>query len=1059
MEDELETYGACVVLVPAPNDLPDTVKGGQHVTLAYFGNERLPQPEFEELLDTVASYAQLYSGNGILDVKGLGTLGEDGDAAVLLLDDSPESEAVHIRQELLSSLSEDLYSIFAEKEKYPTYRPHMTLGYYSDGYQDLAIDIPEQLVFDTIAVWNGEDRISFKVKSDEEVDLAHIGIIRKSGRYPWGSGANPYQRSRDFLGMVDDLKKQGLTEKEIAEGLGINTRELRANKSIAKTKVRQANEAMAIQLKDRGFSNTAIGEKMGINESSVRNLLNPVMKERRSQLDSTADRLKEAIDKGQFLDVSEGSELYLGVSRNTLKTAVTMLEDEGYKVQYLKIRQQNTGNETTTLVLTPGDLEYKDFLAQTDKISVPGFHSDDGGKTWTDPKPPVSVDSKRLTVRYGSEGGADMDGVIELRPGVSDLSLGNSRYAQVRIAVDGSHYLKGMAIYSNDLPPGTDIRFNTNKEKSASKLDALKAMSDDPLNPWGAVIKAGGQKGALNIVNEEGDWIKWSKNLSSQMLSKQQPELAKKQLDLTFDIKRAEFDEINSLTNPVVKRHLLEKFADGADSSAVYLKAKGLPGTQNHVILPITNMKPTEVYAPQYKNGERVVLIRHPHGGIFEIPELTVNNKHPAAKSIIGQAIDAIGINPKVAEQLSGADFDGDTVLVIPNRRDKGTPIQTSPSLKQLKNFDPKTQYGHDRKIETKTASGKKSVRYFRNGVEFKGMTNTQTEMGMISNLITDMTIQGAVQSEIARAVKHSMVVIDAEKHGLNYKQSYLDNGIKELKAKYQGGANGGASTLISRAKGDARLPERELRKAGQGGPIDPATGKKVYVNTGNSYTDANGKVVNKITKTTKMDATDDAFTLVSKGGTPIEKVYATHANKLKALANQARKAMIETKPQPYDSVAFKAHAPAIKTLNAKLNVALKNAPLERKANLLAEAVVKQKRQANPHMSKDDVKKARQQALAQARVRTGAGKQRIDITPAEWAAIQSGGVSTNKLTAILRNADLDVVKGLATPRANTVMSTAKMARAKAMLGAGYTQAEIAAALGVPKGTVNSALSQ
>lgn len=1052
--------GACIVLKPSPNGLPDTVEGGQHVTLLYLGDTPLEIEEYREALDIIAGIAEIYNGDAFLETTGLEDFGPEGNAAVMTFVDDATSAAVVIRNQILSQLTENLYAIYKEAETFPDYRPHMTLGYRDEGYVDGDLDIPEAVVFESIELWNGSDRVSFKIVTDDEVELAHIGIIRRSGRYPWGSGENPNQRSRDFLGMVDALKKQGLSEKEIAEGLGLNTRELRANKSIAKTKARQADEAMAMKLKAKNMSNVAIGERMGINESSVRSLLNPAMKERRTKLDATADKLKEEIAKGKYLDVSEGSELYLGVTRNTLKTAVTMLEDEGYKVQYLNIRQVSTGKDTLTLVLTPGDVDYKTFLTEVDKISVADFHSEDGGKTWVDPRPPQSVDSKRLEVRYGSEGGADMDGVIELRPGVSDLSLGNSRYAQVRVAVDDSHYLKGMAVYSDSLPPGVDIRFNTNKESTGSKLDALKAMSDDPLNPWGAVIKAGGQKGALNIVNEEGDWIKWSKNLSSQMLSKQQPELAKKQLDLTFDIKKAEFDEINSLNNAVVKRHLLEKFADGADSSAVYLKAKGLPGTQNHVILPITNMKETEIYAPQYKNGERVVLIRHPHGGRFEIPELVVNNRHPTAKSIIGQAIDAVGINPKVAEQLSGADFDGDTVLVIPNRNSRGPAgVRTAPPLKELKNFDPRSSYGHDRKVESVGADGKKQVSYFRNGAQFKAMTNTQTEMGLISNLITDMTIRGAGNSEIARAVKHSMVVIDAEKHGLNYQQSYLDNGIRELKTNYQGGARGGASTLISQAKGEARPLDRVARSAKDGGPIDKATGKRIFTETGKTYPNAKGEEVKKTVKSTKMAETDDATSLMSKGGgTPIERVYANHANRLKALANEARKTREATTPAKYDKSAFQTYRNEVNSLNSKLNAALKNAPLERKANLLAGAVVKQKRQSNPSMSKDDIKKANRQALDEARRRTGAGKLRIKITQPEWNAIQSGAVSTNKLTSILRNADLDQIKELATPRTNTVMTSAKQARARAMLGAGYTQAEIASALGIPKSTINSALS-
>ena len=37
-----------------------------------------------------------------------------------------------------------------------------------------------------------------------------------------------------------------------------------------------------------------------------------------------------------------------------------------------------------------------------------------------------------------------------------------------------------------------------------------------------------------------------------------------------------------------------------------------------------------------------------------------------------------------------------------------------------------------------------------------------------VSNLITDMTVEGAPLTEIARVVEHSKVVIDAEKHNRN---------------------------------------------------------------------------------------------------------------------------------------------------------------------------------------------------------------------------------------------------------------------------------------------------
>jgi len=333
-------------------------------------------------------------------------------------------------------------------------------------------------------------------------------------------------------------------------------------------------------------------------------------------------------------------------------------------------------------------------------------------------------------------------------------------------------------------------------------------------------------------------------------------------------------------------------------------------------------------------------------------------------------------------------------------------------------------------------------------------MKNTQTEMGLISNLITDMTIQGATDAELARAVKHSMVVIDAEKHGLNYKQSYIDNGVAELKKKYQNSSRGGATTIISRAKSQAPVPERK-----EGYKIDPQTGKKIYTPTGNEYSNKKGEIVPKMQRSTKMAETDDAFTLVSKnGGTPIEKVYATHANKLKALGNQARKEMLITPPLEYSPTAFKTYAPQVQSLNAKLNVAQKNAPLERKAQLLANAIVKQKKQANPSMDKDSYKKEEQKALAEARARTGAGKQRIQITDLEWEAIQAGAISNNKLTSILKNSNLDDVKKLATPRTSLGISPAMLARAKAMIAAGYTQNEIASSLGVSKSSLNSALN-
>jgi hypothetical protein len=893
-------------------------------------------------------------------------------------------------------------------------------------------------------------------------ELWHYGTPHHSGRYPWGSGDDPHQRNKQFIQYVDDLKRKGMSDVDIAKGMGLNTTQLRANKSIAKNSIKKEQQLTAMKLKDKQMSNIAIGKQMGLNESSVRALLDESAREKSDVLQNTAAMLKDQVEKKKYLDIGRGTSNHVGVSTNQLSNAVAVLQEQGYKVQYVKVNQLGTGKQTTMKVLVKEDTPYREIFENQHKIQTITDFSEDHGRTFTKIEPPVSFDSKRVGVRWAEDGGSQKDGVIELRRGVPELSLGASRYAQVRIAVDGTHYLKGMAMYSDNLPDGVDMMFNTNKGRKENKLDAMKPIKDDAENPFGSITRQKKYTGAdgklhlspLNIVGsesptgestsgEEGGWSKWSHTLSSQMLSKQSPALAKTQLGLTYDIKKAEFDEIKSLTNPAVKRKLLESFADGADASAVHLKAAGLPRTRAHVILPINSLKDDEIYAPNYRNGEKVVLIRHPHGGTFEIPELTVNNRNKEANSVVKGALDAVGINAKTAARLSGADFDGDTVLVIPNNSRK---VKTTSPLKELKDFDPQKY-----KIPDDSPMKKMGE---------KGGGNKQTEMGNISNLITDMTIQGAPHSEIARAVKHSMVVIDAEKHGLDFKQSAVDNGIKELKKKYQGEglrSNAGASTLISRASSDIRIDDRKPRSAALGGPIDKATGRKMYEPAGNSFIGKDGKEVVRKIKSKKLAETDDAFSLVSKPGTPIEAVYANHSNKLKALANEARKEMVHTPPVAYNSSANKIYTPQVKSLDAKLNLALRNAPLERQAQLLANATLAMKKEANPGMDKDQLKKVKSQALTTSRIRTGAKKQQIDITPDEWAAIQAGAISNSKLNQILANTDLDRVKALATPRAATVMIPAKLARAKDMLARGYTQADVADALGVPVSTLNSAI--
>lgn len=886
--------------------------------------------------------------------------------------------------------------------------------------------------------------------------LMHYGVKRRSGRYPWGSGKQPFQHSGDFLSRIEELKKEGKTEREIAEDLGLTTTELRVQKQLASHERRQLLADRARSLREDGKSLNEIAEIMGFNnDSSVRSLLNENTAINKNKAKITADKLKKELEEKGMLDVGAGVERELGVSKNTLDEALYILEREGYNIHGIGVSQvTDPSKQTIVKVLTNPDISQRDVYQNIGDIqSVGNYHSTDGGLTWNAIRYPASIDSNRVAIRYGDEGGLNKDGVIELRRGVPDLDLGNSHYAQVRILVDGTHYLKGMAMYSNDIPDGVDIVFNTNKKSGTPKMDVLKKISNDPDNPFGATLKVNGQStytdiltgeeklSAINKLKEEGEWDRMSKNLSSQFLSKQPMQLIKKQLKLTYADSEAEYDEICSLTNPTLRKKMLLDFADECDAATVHLKAAALPRQSTQVILPIDALKETEVYAPNYKNGEQVALIRYPHGGTFEIPILTVNNKNRSAIDILGPNIkDAIGINAKVAERLSGADFDGDQVVVIPTNNK--VRIKSTKALDALKNFDPKTEYS----TEGKT------------GVRLMTKEEKQKQMGMISNLINDMTLKGATPNEIARAVKHSMVVIDAEKHKLDFKQSEKDNGIAELKQKYQVRVDengvvkvGGASTLLSRKKQDIRVPERKGSRI-----IDKETGEVKYKESGRTYVDKNGKVVQATTSVKLMNNVKDARTLSS--GTPQENEYADYANKMKALANKARKEAMATPKLQYSASAAKIYEKEVKDLDAKIALAELNAPRERRAQAIANSVVKAKTQDNPDLKNDkkELKKVRQIAINNARVSVGAsGKDnRIVITDNEWQAIQSGAISDSKLTKILRYADQDELRQRAMPKTTTNLSTAKINKIKSMQASGFTSAEIAESIGVSTTTVN-----
>lgn len=927
-----------------------------------------------------------------------------------------------------------------------------------------------------------------------------------SGRYPWGSGEDPHQHNGDgsFMGSVRELRQKGLSETEIAYAMNMSTKEYREKITIYRNQERQAAIKEIAPYwhqinpeTGKEYTPTEIGRLVGKNESSVRALMKESTVSRSTLNDRIAEDLRNQVAKKGFIDITGGGteseigdNLGANVSEERLKAVTAQLQEEGYTVHWIQVEQAtNPGKKTSIKVLAPPGTEYSDVNYHRDRIQPYADYEviDIGEKKVI--RPPVSLDSKRVTVRYAEDGGTDKDGVIEIRPGVKDLELNGSAYAQVRIAVDDSHYLKGMAMYGDpkSFPPGTDVIFNTNKTKDVPMMGpkdntVLKPLKSDPDNPFGATIKLNsGQwdyegddgkqhQSPINKVNDEGDWDTWSKTLSSQFLSKQPQKLIDKQLSLSYEQKVSEYEEIKSLTNPVVRKKLLEEFASDCDTSAVDLKAVGLPGQSAKVILPITDQKPNECYCPSIPDGTKVVLVRHPHEGTFQIPELTVNNKNKKAEALLNQSTsqDFIGIHPDAAKQLSGADFDGDTVIVIPNTG--SAKVKSGRKIQELIDFDPSSAYpAYPGMPEVKTGKG--------------GNFDKQKEMGIASNLITDMTLKGATEPELVRAVKYSMTVIDAEKHNLDWKQAAIDQQIPALKEKYQkkpDGGFGGASTLISKARGVQYVDEREpfsIRR-----DTDPETGEKLYRETGantlkylgsetrydkegNPYkhnlyeqaTDREGNPIRKTQKSSQMAETTDARTLISDRDTPAERAYADYANKMKALANSARKEYLSTPRMKMDPQAKIEYAGEVESLKSQLIRAKKNAPRERQAQLATNVKVRAIQADNPDMSHDETKKLKARILAQERVRYDAKRTPVTFTQRQWDAIQKGAVSETTLSELLLYANADQVRKLATPRTTPTVSSGKQARIKVLKANGATLAEIADATGLSTSTVSGIL--
>ena len=985
-------------------------------------------------------------------------------------------------------------------------------------------------------------------------ELMHEGVGhdenppgRGSGRYGWGTGENPYQHQFSFRSEVAKYRKNGLTDAQIAKLLIGETAtgiDLKARIAIEEKNERSFKMSDALKALDKCKGNkSAAARLMGIPVSSFNKLVDPNIASNTNKYQNVADYIRSKINEKGIIDITRGTGLTMGVTEYTKNVAVSILEDEGFIKAECQIPQASGGGKKTTMtVLCPPGTEY--YISQyngkpyinwrKNKISqIQDYTPDGSGNTWWTPEYPKSMDSKRIMVRYAEEGGVDKDGVLELRRGVNDISLGKAQYAQVRVLVDNDHYMKGMAIYGDDadFPPGVDVIYNTNKKKGASfekvfkgckvggfqeavanklglssktevdeklkagelnidtvddlvnlgftRKQAQKYISKD--NPFGATIKPGGQtymddlgntsQSLMNKLQEEGDWDTWGKTLSAQFLFKQPMKLINQQLKYSIDYKKYELDKIKELTNPIIKQKMLDDFAQTCDANAADLSAKGFKNQAFQVLLPLPKIKADEVYAPRYKDGDVVALIRYPHGGIFEIPILKVNNRDKSAMKVMKNATDAIGINPEVAGILSGADFDGDTALVIPLKSNRMNVAKRDP-LPGLKNFDTKIYKLPD------------SAPPVTNDTK-------QRLIGETTNLIVDMTIAGAPWSDIEKAVKHSMVSVDSMKHHLDWKQSMKDNNIIALKKEYQGvnpnGTAKGASTVVSKASSEEHIPHRrivtdtkrmtpeELERYNRGDIIYRDSGKtktqtkvikkkslmteEELIRANNGETIYRKNKVPSTIKVNKMDTVSDAMDLVRDKNNEKELAYARYANDLKDLAREARRESRSIKTIPASKEAKNTYSAEVQSLTDKVKRAELNTNKERQAQYIMNNMVAEIFKSNPGMDYEHKQRARGQAIVKARALVGAKKEPVDITDREWEAIQSNAISNDLLRRVLKNTNQDKFKERATPKRSSVgLKSFEVDLAKSMYSTGmYTLAEIAERFGVSPSTISKAV--
>ena len=220
---------------------------------------------------------------------------------------------------------------------------------------------------------------------DSEPYIEHYGMPRRSGRYPWGSGDNPYQHgSGDFISRVEALRKENITytdpetgqiytgDTAVAKTLGMSTTQLRARLAMAKNERRATQYDKAVSMREDGHTLQEIADALGMpNESSVRSLLNKESAERMNKAITTANTLKALVDEKGLIDVGDGVDTELHISKEKLNQALEILQDEGYEVYGFGLPQlTNPGKQTNFKVIAPPGTTYSEVYALRDKGEI-----------------------------------------------------------------------------------------------------------------------------------------------------------------------------------------------------------------------------------------------------------------------------------------------------------------------------------------------------------------------------------------------------------------------------------------------------------------------------------------------------------------------------------------------------------------------------------------------------------------------------------------------------------------------------------------------------------------